>query len=203
MSSPEATYDSLFIIAHLEASLHGVTEGEVHLFAYLSDLLGLFRGVPSAEWGYTFMRTKWGAPFSREIAEALRELSLSGHVCAEIQDAVAPMVPTEGGRELLKDIDRLELCKSRRPFLEASCGSAAAFPVAAIRRAIRSEPTLKSASGHSGPQELLAGPSLGLLYEQFGALERALGGAPSDLFVPSSVWLSYLIEKSISPEPTA
>jgi hypothetical protein len=203
MANPEATYDTLFIVKHLEEPLHGVTEGEVHLFAYLSGLLGLFKGTPSAEWGYRFTRTNWGAPFSRETSEAVKELELSGRLRIEAQDAVAPMVCTEEGKALVEALDEINLCRSRRPFLEAACSSAAAFPVAAIRQAIRFEPTLRNANGHIGPQELLAGPSLELLYEQFGALRGVLGDATSDLLVPSSVWLSYLIEKGPGYEATA
>jgi hypothetical protein len=200
MASPEATYDSLFIVGHLEEPLHGVTAGEVQLFCYLARLLGLFRGAPSAEWGYRSARTNWGTPFSREIAQALKELEMSGQLRVAVQDAVTPMVCTDEGKALAKALDELELCRSRQPYLEAACSSASAFPVAAIRQAIRSEPTLKSASGHAGPQELLAGPSLELLYEQFGALREVLGDTPSDLLVPSSVWLSYLIETGPSSD---
>jgi hypothetical protein len=203
MANPEATYDSLFIVEHLEEPLHGVTEGEVHLFGYLARLLALFRGAPAADWGYRFTRTNWGAPFSREIAEALKDLELSGKLRVEAQDAVAPMLCTDEGKALSKALDELELCGARRPYLEAACSSAAAFPVSVIRQAIRSEPTFKSASGHAGPQELLVGPSLELLYEQFGALRGVLGDEVSDLLVPSSVWLSYLIEKSSSSEAPA
>jgi hypothetical protein len=203
MVNPEATYDSLFIVERLETSLHGVTEGETHLFAYLASLLGLFQGAPLAEWGYKFTRTNWGAPFSREIAEALEELTFSSQLRIESQDAVAPMACTEEGKALAAALDELELCRARRPFLEAACSSAGALPVSAIRQAIRSEPTLKSATGHAGPQELLAGPSLELLYEQFGALRAVLGDAVSDLLVPSSVWLSYLIETSSNSETAA
>lgn len=203
MANPESTYDCLFIVEHLEEPLHGVTEGEVHLFGYLARLLALFRGAPAADWGFRFMRTNWGAPFSREISEALKELGLSGQLRTEAQDAVAPMLCTDEGKALLKVTDELELCRARRPYLEAACSSAAALPVSAIRQAIRSEPTFKSASGHTSPQELLAGPSLELLYEQFGALRDVLGDNAADLLVPSSVWMSYLIEKSSSSEARA
>ena len=195
MASPEATYDSLYIVRCLEEPLHGVTEGEVQVFGYLAQLLGLFKGAPTAEWGYRFARTNWGAPFSREIAGALKEFKLSGQLQVVAQDEVAPVVCAEEGKALGEALDDLQTCCTRRPYLEAACASVSAFPVAAIRRAIRSEPTLKSASAHAGPQELLSGPSLELLYEQFGALRQALGDAPTDLLVPSSVWLSYLIEK--------
>ena len=196
MASPEATYDSLYIVRRLEESLHGVTEGEVHLFGYLSRLLGVFRGAPAAEWGYRFASTDSAVPFSREIADALSELELSGQLWVLAHDAVAPVACTEEGRGLAGMLDDLEHFQSRRPCLEAACSSASAFPVATIRQGIRSEPTLRGAREHAGPQELLAGPSLELLYGQFGALREVLGDESSDLLVPSSVWLSYLIEKS-------
>jgi hypothetical protein len=205
MANPEATYDNLFIVGRLEEPLHGVTAGEVYLFGYLARLLALFRGAPAAEWGYRFARTNWGAPFSREIADALKELELSGQLRVRVvaQDAITLVVCTEDGKVLANMLDELELCRFRRPYLEAACSSASAFSVAAIRQAIRFEPTLKSANGHAGPQELLSGPSLELLYEQFGALREVLGDAPADLLVPSSMWLAYLIEKNLSSEALA
>ncbi len=195
MPNPEATFDSLFILRRLQGSLHGVTEGEVHLFAYLASLLGLFRGSPVTEWGYRFSRTNWGSPFSAEVAEGLTELRLGGQVDAHVKDTVTTLICTDEGQALAAALDDLALAEERRPFLDAACSSALALPVAAIRQAIRMEPTFKSAAGHAGPQELLAGPPLELLYEQFRALREVLGENASDLLVPSSVWLSYLIEK--------
>lgn len=196
MANPEAFYDTLYIVRRLTESLHGVTAGEVHLFGYLSRLLGLFRGTPIADWGYRFTRTNWGAPFSRDLADALNELQVMGHLRVLGQDAINPLSCSDEGISLVDMLDSLEVTQWRKPYLEASCSSAAAFPVFTIRQAIRSEPTLKSASRHVGAQELLSGPSLELLYEQFEALRAVLGEESRDLFVPSSVWLSYLIEKS-------
>ena len=197
MPNPEATYDSLFTVKRLQDTLHGVTEGEVHLFVYLSALLGLFRGHPIAEWGYRFARTKWGSPFSLEIADAIKELEFGGQIQRCIQNAVTTLVCSNEGQTLLVMLDDLSPSQGHRPYLDAACSSASALPVPAIRQAIRMEPTFKSASGHTGPQELLTGPSVELLYEQFGALREVLADNDSDLLVPSSVWLSYLIEKSL------
>jgi hypothetical protein len=199
MPNPEATYDSLFILSRLRDPLRGVTEGEVHLFAYLSSLLGLFRGRPATDWGYTFARTKWGSPFSPAVGEALKELQLGGQIEKDLSDAVPTLICTKEGSALLASLDEFELAKDRLQFLDAACSSALTLPVSAIRRAIRMEPTFKSAAGHLGPQELLAGPSLELLYEQFGAIREVLGSNISDLLVPSSVWLSYLMEKGADP----
>jgi hypothetical protein len=199
MPNPESTYDSLFILKRLEDPLRGVTEGEVHLFAYLSSLLGLFRGRPATDWGYTFARTRWGSPFSPAVGEALKELQLGGHIEKHLNDAIATLICTNEGSALLDSLDEFELSRDRLEFLNAACSSAFTLPVSAIRQAIRMEPTFKSAAGHLGPQELLTGPSLELLYEQFGAIREVLGLNTSDLLVPSSVWLSYLMEKGAEP----
>jgi hypothetical protein len=196
MASPEATYDSLFIVRRLQDSLRGVTGSEIQLFDYLARLLAVFRGVPSADWGYLFARTNYGAPYCPEVNEALDELQTSGFLQIEADESTTTFKCTDDGSAICSALDELEGSKWRRPFLEAACSSSLTLPIATIREALRSEPSIKSAAGHIGPQALLSGPPLELLYEQFAALQAVLGDEATDLLVPSSVWLAYLLEES-------
>src|SRR6266850_770358 len=197
MASPEATFDSLYIVRRLETTLQGVTASEVQLFDYLAQLLAVFRGRPSSEWGYIFARTRHGAPFCTEVTEAMDDLEASGLVEAgSLSDETMTFKTTSDGEMVLNGLVDQETLMWRIPLLEASCSSSFMLPIAGLREALRAEPTIKNASGHAGPQELLAGPALELLYEQFDALRQLLGDQVTDLLVPASVWLAYLLEQS-------
>src|SRR5437762_1566583 len=76
--NPVATYDTLFLADRLQKHLHSFAIAEIHLFAYLACLLSLYRETPLADWGYQFLSTEIGAPYSREIDEAMRELEQRG-----------------------------------------------------------------------------------------------------------------------------
>lgn len=194
MVSPESVCDSLFIMRHLEKSLRGMTAYEVHLFAYLSCLLALYSGRPVAEWGYRFTATTSGAPYSQDITESLEQLELSGHIQSVSDGAVRILKCTELGQQLSNTFDHLESWKKRSPFVDAACTSSLAFSVASIRTALSEEPTLLSAGAHRCAQPLLSGPPLEVLYEQFSALKSVLGTSESDLLIPSSIWMSYLLQ---------
>jgi hypothetical protein len=196
MASPEAIFDCLYIVRRLEASLVGVTTSEVQLFDYLAQLLAVFRGNPSADWGYIFARTQYGAPYSTDIGEAMGQLELSGLVEERVQETTKTFKVTDDGASVLTGLGEQETLTWRVPFLEAACSSSFMLPVSKLREAIRTEPTIRSAISHVSATELLAGPALELLYEQFDALRKVLGSDVSDLLVPSSVWLAYLLEKS-------
>src|SRR5689334_20592488 len=121
MASPEATFDTLFIVARLQEPLHGVTAGEIQLFGYLASLLGVFRGAPSAEWGYSFARTSYGAPYCVDLSEALDDFVATGLLDAQVKDPAAVFLMTAEGRALWGPLSELEELQQRKPLLEAAC----------------------------------------------------------------------------------
>ena len=70
--NPEATFDCLLVAERLRREAGTFTAPELHLFSYLGCLLWLYRGNIAADWGYSFVGTELGAPFSLDIDYALR-----------------------------------------------------------------------------------------------------------------------------------
>lgn len=192
MPNTKAIYDVLTICDLIGDSLNGISKSEFYYFTYLSCLLSLYDGNPVADWEYQFVTTKWGTPYSREIQEAV-ELLISG---GSTQAKGNIVLLTSLGRDRLHFFRSLIEFKSRRKYIRAACSSALALPLGLFRHALHQEPTIRSANTRESGGALLddAGPSIQVLYEQFGALNSTLGEHQSNLLGPSVAWLQYLIE---------
>jgi hypothetical protein len=187
--SPEATFDALSVVGHLELTLDRVLPSEVHLFAYLACLLSLYTGRPVSDWAYTFAGTAEGAPFSADLDDALSALRASG----DLQGSTLGFELSERGRteyDLLRDLSQNA---DREVFVAGACTSALALPVAVVRSAMFQEPALRKAASMQAARQLLEKVDLTVLYEQFGALSTALEGEVRDLIVPAVAWLTYLV----------
>ncbi len=192
--NPYSFFDALFVVDRVGKVLGNATLLEVHLFAYLACLLALYRGQPVAEWGYSFVGTKMGAPYSREIETAVASSVRKGF----FRDLNSGFVLTERGAaeiQLLGDLNQNNL---KQVYLEASCSMLLAFPVGIIREALFNEPGLKATVSLSASRALLTGASLELLYEHFSKLSQAVGVEIEDLMIPASVWVTYLSRISLS-----
>jgi hypothetical protein len=189
----QAYHDVLAITLRLERVFRGVTAAETHLLCYLSCLLALYRGLPVAEWGYEFVRSTWGAPFSPEINEALEELE-NRRFLVKTSNEIGAARLTPAGHEFASFLQERGVHSWRMDFINGATGSALAIPPGAIREALRQEPSLRSAEVYRGTRRLLESGQLSQLYDQFSTLSAAVGIHVSDLMVPSVVWLTYLAE---------
>src|SRR5690348_16067138 len=86
--NPTATFDCLFLMQRLQGHLTKVAVAEIHLFAYLACLLWVFREKPVADWDYAFVGTDLGAPFSQDIAEAIKAMVGRGYFSRDIQSTL-------------------------------------------------------------------------------------------------------------------
>ena len=77
---PEPYCDAVNIFGALRESLQPISAIETHLFAYLSCILGLWRGQPLSNWGYSFVVTSEGFPYSADFEDARAELVPRGLV---------------------------------------------------------------------------------------------------------------------------
>ncbi len=192
--NPYSFFDALFVVDRVTKVLGNATLLEVHLFTYLACLLALYRGQPVAEWGYSFVGTKMGAPYSREIDRAVASSVRKGFFI----DLNNGFVITERGTaeiQLLADLNQNNL---RQVYLEASCSMLLAFPVGMIREALFNEPGLKGTVSLSATRALLTGAPLELLYDHFSKLSQAVGVNIEDLMIPAAVWIEYLSRISLS-----
>ena len=71
--NPAATFDCLFVARRLQHLNGSFSIPELHIFGYLACLLWLYRNQPISDWGYTFVGTELGAPFSQDIDTAANE----------------------------------------------------------------------------------------------------------------------------------
>jgi hypothetical protein len=189
MANASASFDFLFITGKLCARFGTATFGEIHLFSYLGCLLSLFRGQPAADWGYSFAGLDSGSPFSAELQAACPDLELAGLILGE---AGSIAITPEGEKEL-EFLSGLQHFGPRKSYLTTALESLLSFPVGMVRNALSMEPGLRPALKVGGSRPLLEETALGQLHEHFEALHSALGEC-HDLLVPSSLWLTYLLE---------
>jgi hypothetical protein len=190
--NPDATFDCLFMADRLERDTGTFAFAELHLFAYLACLLWLYRQGTMADWGYSFVGTELGAPFSLDIDTAIRELRERGYLI-RVQDRLRV---SDTAEPLLQDFLGLALNGERIECLHAACSSLSAFSSGMVGTALAQEPELRRARAVPSNRPLLEDAAQSQLYEQFNALNRVLTGKEIDLRVPAVVWLDALYRSS-------
>lgn len=191
-----AFFDSLSIFNKLQNVNENATNGEIHLFAYLSCLLFLYSGQSVSEWGYQFAGTREGSPFSPDLAEAIFNLKLLGFLL-EIENYIKL---TDAGCEEYKLLLSLEQNTLREVYLKGACSSVLALPVGLVKNALLKEPELRRAVSLDSARVLLESPGVDLLKEQFSALKKAVGTNVEDLMIPTVVWLTFLSHLPLKDE---
>lgn len=197
--NPFATYDSLFLADRLQKHLGGFASAEIHLFAYLACLLSLYREMPTSDWGYSFLNTELGAPYSREIDFALHELVQRGLLS---RDDERLRISTTAVNQLA-ELSLLTLYKERLDCLQAAGDSIFAFSVGMVRSALSNDPELTRSRDNPVTRVLLEPPGLDIIYEQFGIMAEVLGEDRSDLRVPAVAWLTALFRHGQSSRTPA
>ena len=102
-----ALTDVVFLVGLTPSSLAPISIAEMHLYAYLANLIALNRGVPVAEWGYGFSVTAEGFPFAHDLEAARANL-------------IGRSIIRENDRGLWAEVEFLEaevaiLCAGQRP----------------------------------------------------------------------------------------
>jgi len=186
--NPEATFDCLFLADRLQQESGTFSAPEIHLFGYLACLLWLYRRRPVTDWGYSFVGTELGAPFSLDIDQTVKALVGRGH-CARVQERLRM---SEFAEQSLRELNSLVLNQERAECLHAACASTAAFSPGMVGAALGQEPELRRARAVPMSRPLLEVSARQQLYVQFDALRHSLGQERGDLRVPAVVWLAAL-----------
>jgi hypothetical protein len=186
--NPDATFDCLFVAQRLQATTNSFAAPEIHLFAYLACLLWLYSRRAITDWGYEFVGTELGAPFSRQIDVTLKELLDRGFF-SRIQDRLRM---TQIAEEELQGLARLSLHFDRIDCLKAACACMASFSVGMVTSALAEEPELKRAQSVPANRRLLEEAGRAQIYAQFEALHSALAQHGDDLRLPAVIWLGAL-----------
>lgn len=188
---PEAYFDAVAIMADAPASVMPMTVIEAHLYAYLGCVLGLFRGQAVGDWGYPFVVTSEGFPFSAQFETARLMVVARGLV----DENEAGMMDARRD-ELAVEIDGLLTFGSwsdRRLWLRAATECALALPVGSIRHAIGQTPGLAVSVRLRQRRHLLQADDIDLLYEEYRIVSSVLGADVKDLLSPAVIWLSAQI----------
>ena len=192
--NPCAVFDALFLGQALSAPLGYFTATDVQTFSYLACLLTLYKKRPVSDWEYFFAGTKYGAPFSTEIQEALEVLENNGLISSSEEG----LKITNEGREELTILQCISQNRQRTPFLDGASACLAALPPGVIRDALSNEPELSSVRNLRATRGLLLGSGLTVLYDQFDELSSIMGIEIENLTVPALTWLSCLYANEIS-----
>ena len=193
MGSQNAYFDALSISDRLQPTLGPVAPSEIHLLAFLSCLLALYRGRAVGMWGYTFAVTEEGYPFSPDVQAAVDALLQQGVLLA---DADGFLAVTNGSTNELALLRSLSTFHERDEYIDGACGSTLALPTGTIRDAVAHAPDVRGALRMGQTRLLLTQSGRNLLHDQFAALSQAVGIDVADLMVPAVVWLTYLLETS-------
>lgn len=189
---PDAYYDALAISAKLAASFESVAPSEIHLFAYLSCLLSLYSGKTVSDWGYGFVATENGSPYSPEVDDALRFLVREGY----FYESNGYLSLINEGLQDYTELGELLRNQEREPFLSGSCASVLAMPIGVIRQAISTDHDMTVAPAFGVTRGLLTDSSVEDLHDAFALLSEQIGVGVNDLMVPAVVWLNYLSQTS-------
>ncbi|MCX6842168.1 MAG: hypothetical protein NTX53_07810 [candidate division WOR-3 bacterium] len=185
---PITTYDAMYIAAILERRYGGFAAAEVHLLAYLACLLSLYKGAPASDWGYGFVGTSLGAPYSQGIDSAIRAL-VDRNLFVE---SAYVLHTTEQSTRHLTELRTLSIYDDRALCLQGACASVFALPSGLIRTALSREPELQRAAELRSTRYLLDDPGLALLHDELDLLARELGSRQVDLRLAALVWVTAL-----------
>jgi hypothetical protein len=191
--NPDATFDSLFLADRLQEEAGTFTAPELHLFAYLACLLWLYRQRAVSDWGYSFVGTELGAPFSQDIDGTFKLLQERGFLI-RVQERVKL---SDAAIQFLNELKPLALNQDRTECLGAACASTVAFSIGMVGSALSQEPDLRRARTTPLNRALLEDSARQQLYAQFDSLREAIQKhSPEetldDLRLPAFLWLAAL-----------
>lgn len=190
MINPSAYFDTLSLEERLSQIVDGASRAELHLLAYSACLLSIYEGQPAAEWGYEFVSTDNGLPFSQDINASL-DLCLD---MGQIGFRQGLMVITREGSSELDELRKLGSNESRDRYIAGAADSLLVFNPGNVREAFNYDPTISYLRNGNHREWLLTDSVVERLYSNFQQLRSALEYEPRDLSVPMVSWLKYLIE---------
>jgi hypothetical protein len=199
LQNPEASFDVLYIVHLLDSALAGVSQLQIQKLSFLGCILSMYRGAPSAEWGYSFATTEFGRPICPEITDSLQFFTSSGL----ISESDGRYSESPRGKSFLEMLLQQATFRKRAEYIKAACDSALSVPAGTLNQGIDNEPTLANTQIRARGDSLLTGPAMHLLHEHFSGLKEILANSGSDLLVPSIVWLSYTADSKISMREVA
>ena len=188
IQNSDATFDFLILASRMQKRNDSFVIPEIHLFAYLSCLLWLYRCQAVSDWGYSFVGTEFGAPFCVEIDSAATDLLERGY----IQRIDGRFQITELAKQRIEIFTTLEMNFDRLECLNAACSSTSFLSTGMVRHAMLQEPELRRSQDRPSSRKLLEESAISQIYAQFDVLKSAIARPTNDLRLPAVVWLTAL-----------
>jgi len=184
---PEAFFDSLSLAHKLDNYLDGFKLEEVHLFAYFSSILFLYKGNPVSNWQYKFTVGPNGYPFSTEINEATSRHIQNG--LFEYRDNY--YIISGRGTDEFSRFSALSIFKEREEYLSAACTTTILVPYVETERALLNDSEIEKVKSLQNESWL----DQSKIYQKFQEISQYVGVSAKDLLIPAVTWVNYLSEK--------
>ena len=182
-----ALSDVVFLVDLAPTSLAPVSVSDMHLYAYLGNLVALNRGVPMSDWGYRFAVTAEGFPFAHALKDATD--SLAGRSVVVIDNSRLRPGDDLFEREV-NFLRSLSQPARRRTWLTEAYTCALHFPQGAVREAINQSPGMAASLRRRHASELLGKAEIDEIYDEFSVVREVLGPEAEEGLQPLVVWLS-------------
>ncbi|MDE2692449.1 MAG: hypothetical protein OXI49_18300 [Acidobacteriota bacterium] len=182
-----ALTDVVFLVGLAPSSFVPISIAEMHLYAYLANLVAVRRGVPVSDWGYRFSVTADGFPFAHDLEDA-RENLVRRSIVRVDHDGLRP-----GADFFESEIHLLEgLVQSarRRAWLDDAFACALHLPRGAVRDAVNHSPGVATGLRHQRASALLKDADVEQIYGEFALIGEVLGPDAEDVLQTIVVWLS-------------
>lgn len=182
-----ALTDVVFLAGLVPTSLAPVSIAEMHLYAYLANVVALNRGVAVSNWGYKFAVTKGGFPFSHDLEDAMENLARRSIV----------EVDNEGlrrGDELFirefEILDGLVQSARRKAWVSDAFACAMHLPGGTLRAAINHSPGMAVGLRYRRASALLKDADIEEIYGELALIREVLGPEAENQLERVVVWLS-------------
>ena len=182
-----ALIDVVYLVGLAPSSLAPISVAEMHLYAYLANLVSLNGGVPVSDWGYSFSVTAEGFPFAHGLEEARANLMQRSIIRAEDGGLRAE----EGYFDAeVAVLNGLMQCAQRREWFNDAFACALNLPRGAVRDAINRSPGVADSLRHRRASTLLKEADVENIYDEFALIRKVLGPDVDGYLQPVVVWLS-------------
>jgi hypothetical protein len=185
--TPEAFFDSLSLAHKLDNFLDGFKLEEIHLFAYFSSILFLYRKNPVSDWQYRFTISDTGYPFSESIFEATTRHLQNGL----FEDKGTFYTITGRGADEFNKFKLLPTFSRREEYLTAACTTSILLPYSQTLRALLSDPEIAKAKKLDNKSWL----EQSNIYQKFDEISKEVGVSADDLIIPAVTWINFINEQ--------
>lgn len=185
-----ANFDILFYLSHPRNKYAEQTLFEINTMLYLAELLSIYDGCNTQDWGYSFARNKYGAPVSIELMDEVDFLCAKGYISKD--NSGYYRVSETASLNSILSLSQSSFLGWRTKYIEAVFDSLLTKSFPRVVGAIQNEPGISLLESINRTSTLLESSLVSVLYEDFGVLREIIGDPQIDLVVPASLWIDYL-----------